>query len=434
MIFPSETDRHNFKLHLIEGALYISTTALLSPQTMFPVLVKRLGGSDLAIGSIPVMVYLSYFIPQLFSANHFAKARYRKPFVIRGGFLQRIHIFLLALALGFFGVSCPSLALALVFILYALSQGLSGSVSPLWAEFIAKTNTPSHFGKLLGLRNSLGAAIGIVNGFLLALLLGAFSFPWSYVCIFFLAFVLQMCSLTAQRSVVEEKESVRVTPVPAAELLKKVMKIVRGNKNFRRFLYSAACLTLGFTAFAFFTVAAMKKFSLNESFVGLFTVITVFGQIVSGVGLGWLSDRKGSKMSLTISGGALVLATVFFLTTNSFLIICLAFFLMGVNLGPETMLRYHYTVDSAPAEERALYIGIMNAWLAPFYLMNIAAGLLSTFYGYRAVFAISFFFGCIGLFLLWKTKDPRFFNPHLQPSGAVRPGGLPSAGGTLTTN
>ena len=108
-----------------------------------------------------------------------------------------------------------------------------------------------------------------------------------------------------------------------------------------------------------------------------------------------------------ITGGSLVLATVLFLWMPAFVFICLAFFLMGVNLGPETMLRYHYAVDCAPADERALYIGIMNAWLAPFYLMNIAAGWLSTLYGYRAVFAASFFFGCIGLFLLWNAKEPR---------------------------
>ncbi len=174
MEFTSEIDRHNFKQHLIEGALYISTTSFLSPQTMFPVLVKRLGGGDLALGAIPVIVYLAYFIPQLLSANYFAKARYRKPFVLGGGLIQRMHIFMLALTIGFLGVTHPSLALIFVFCLYAMSQILSGSVSPLWTEFIAKTNSPAHFGKLLGLRNSLGAAIGIMNGFILTLLLGSF--------------------------------------------------------------------------------------------------------------------------------------------------------------------------------------------------------------------------------------------------------------------
>ncbi|MFZ1978381.1 MAG: MFS transporter [Bacteroidota bacterium] len=414
MEFVSEIDRHNFKQHLIEGTLYISTASFLSPQTMFPVLVKRLGGGDLALGSIPVIVYLAYFIPQLFSANYFAKARYRKPFVLRGGLVQRMHIFMLALTIGFLGVAHPSLALAFVFCLYAMSQVLSGSVSPLWTEFIAKTNSPANFGKLLGLRNSLGAAIGIINGFILTLLLGSLSFPWSYVCVFLLAFLLQMGSLTAQRSISEGKESVTMHPVPVSELIKKTVKIVRNNSTFRMFLCSSAFLTLSFTSFAFFTVSAMQKYSLNDSFVGVFTVITVFGQIMSGAVLGWLSDSKGSRISLMVSGGSLVLATVLFLWNPSFIFICFAFFLMGVNLGPETMLRYNYAVDSAPLDERALYIGIMNAWLAPFYLMNIAAGWLSTFYGYQAVFAASLFSGCIGLFLLWNTKDPRLRQLSLQ--------------------
>ena len=414
MEFTSKIDRLNFKQHLIEGSLYISTTSLLSPQTMFPVLVKRLGGGDLALGAIPVIVYLAYFIPQLFSANYFAQARFRKPFVLGGGLVQRMHIFMLALTIGFLGLAHPSLALALVFCFYAMSQILSGSVSPLWTEFFAKTNSPSHFGKLLGLRNSLGAAFGIINGFILTFLLGSFPFPWSYVCVFILAFLLQMSSLAAQRSISEEKESVRVHPIPVRELIKKALKIVRNNTAFRMFLYSAALLTLSFTSFAFFTVSAMQQYSLNESFVGVFTVITVFGQIVSGAVLGWLSDGRGSRAALMVSGGSLVLATVLFLCRPSFVFICFAFFLMGVNLGPETMLRYHYAVDCAPPDERALFIGIMNAWLAPFYLMNIAAGWLSTLYGYQAVFAASFFFGCAGLFLLWNTSEPRLRHARLQ--------------------
>ena len=116
-----------------------------------------------------------------------------------------------------------------------------------------------------------------------------------YVCVFILAFLLQMGSLAAQRSISEENESTRVHPVPVAELIAKTILIVRKNSAFRMFLYSAAFLTLSFTSFAFFTVSAMQKYSLNESFVGVFTVITVFGQIVSGAILGWLSDGRGAE-------------------------------------------------------------------------------------------------------------------------------------------
>ena len=80
---------------------------------------------------------------------------------------------------------------------------------------------------------------------------------------------------------------------------------------------------------------------------------------------------------------------------------------MGINIGAETMLRYNFAVDCSPDDERAMYVGLMNAWFAPFYLCNLLAGWLSNHYGYNAVFAIALLAGACGLMLLWKTPEPR---------------------------
>jgi MFS family permease len=407
MLFASLKERTSFRAHTIEGALYLGTNSLLSPQTMFPALVYRLGGNDLAVGAIPVVVYLSYFLPQVFSANAVSKTPFRKPFVLSWGLAQRIQILLLAIAVGVLGNSFPSLALCCVFVMYGMSQATSGTISPRWADFVAKTVAPNNRGKLLGLRTSLGAVLGFLNGFVLVAFLAYIPFPWSYASVFGLAFLFQLSSVIAQRWVVEDQASRVATPAPIGELFTRVKKIIRTNHIYRRFLFASTLLTISLISVAFFTVAALKKFSLNESYVGLFTVITIAAQIVSGVVLGWLSDRRGNKIALLICAGSLFSATLLALLASQLWIYYIVFFFMGMNIGAETMLRYNFAVDCAPEDGRAMYVGLMNAWFAPFYLCNLLAGWLSNHYGYDAVFGIALVAGACGLALLWKTPEPR---------------------------
>ena len=266
MLFASHNERISFRAHTIEGALYIGTNSLLSPQTMFPALVYRLGGNDLAVGAIPVVVYLSYFLPQVFSANAVVQTPFRKPFVLNWGLAQRIQILLLAIAVGVLGNSFPSLALCCVFVIYSMSQATSGTISPRWADFVAKTVGANNRGKLLGLRASLGAILGFINGFILLAFLAYIPFPWSYASVFGLAFLFQLSSVIAQRRVVEDQPSRVATPAPINELFVHVKTIIKTNHTYRRFLFASTLLTVSLISVAFFTVAALKKFSLNESY------------------------------------------------------------------------------------------------------------------------------------------------------------------------
>lgn len=405
MEFHTKTEKRNFQFQLIEGALYLSTRSLLSPETMFPALIQRLGGNDVAVGAIPVIVYLAFFLPQIVGANLFSYVPYRKVVVIRGGFVQRVHIFLLALCVGVLGGTYPSVALALILLLYASNQASSGLITPAWGEFVAKTVSPKNRGKLLGLRTSLGAGLGFLNGFFIVVVLGYVQFPWNYAFIFFLAGILQMSSLVAQQKVVEDSPSRSKKPISSKRLYVTVRRILRIDKPFRQFLIASAFLVVSFMSVAFFTVSALKKFSLDESYVGVFTILTISAQIVSAITLGWLADRRGSKYGLLICGGALVGATTLALVAQSVVYYYAVFFLIGITIGAESFLRYNIAVEYAPTEDRALYVGVMNAWFAPFYLSNLLGGWLSSQYGYSVVFAVSVVMGTLGLLLLYKIPQ-----------------------------
>ncbi len=403
MKFSGKIERHNFKCQLIEGALYLSSRPFVSPETVLPALIQRLGGSDIVIGSVPVIVYLAFFLPQLAGANLFSYIPYRRVVVLRGGLIQRLHLFVIAYIIGLMGLNYPDLTLFFFLFLYASNQATSGLITPMWGEFVAKTVSPSNRGKLLGLRTSLGAVLGFINGFLIILIIGNFLFPWSYATLFLLAGILQMSSLVAQKYVIESEPSNAIRVVSTKRLMFHVLLILRKNNGFRKFLFASTFVVIGFMSVAFFTVAALRKFALNESYVGTFTIITIIAQVLSSATLGWLADKKGTKSALLICAAALFMAILLAFVGNSVFVFYIVFFLTGVNLGAETFLRYNIAVEFAPTDQRALYVGVMNAWLAPFYLFNLIGGWISTYYGYTTVFSISLFFILIGIILLFKV-------------------------------
>jgi MFS family permease len=361
---------------------------------------------DVLVGTWPVVVYLAYYMPQVLSANYAGTVQFRKSLVIKVGFMQRLHILLLACSIALWGLTAPSLALALLFLIYLSNQATSGSISPIWMDFFAKTTSPERRGKIMGWRVSLAAVLALVNGFLLTFMLTVFRFPYNYASAIGLAFLYQMSSLAAQRNVVEEKPSPVSQPIHFAGLFSHVKSIIARDRIFRKFLFASALLTLSFSAVAFFTIAAMKRFDLTEYEVGLFTVVMIVGQILSGVGLGWLADAKGTKSALVICGSCLVLSIATALFAQSVGWYYLVFLFFGINFGAETAMRYNYAVECAPEGERSMYVGVMNGWFAPFYLLTPCAGLVSASYGYQIVFLGCFLMGLPGLLLLILMENP----------------------------
>jgi MFS family permease len=400
------TLRRNFWIHVIEGGFYISTGVLMSAQTVFPALVARLGGGNVAIGSIPIIVSLMFFLPQIISANYVRSIPYRKQWTLSLGISQRTLILVLALTMAVFGAHIPALALVGFFVFFVTNQVLAGLGSPVWYDLLAKTTAPSDRGKLMGLRVSAGALLGLVNSFILTLLLSYLSFPYNYSAVFAFAFMLQIASWLVQRNVTETDRSAVEPAIDVRGLIGRLMDILRTNVVFRRFLRSAAVLIIGQMSFGFFMVSAIRKYALSESYVGLFTITMVAAQILTGAFLGWLADRRGHKLALLLCSAASACATGLALVSVSVYFYFAAFFFAGINLGAEVMTRYNFVERCAPQTERPLYVGLMNVALAPFYFSGTFGGWLSDHFGYNVVFATGLIATLGGMILLGRIPDP----------------------------
>ena len=396
--------RKNFRIHLADGALYVASGALLSPQTVFPALLSRLGADNVFIGLLPVTVYAGYFLPQVFAANHAMRHAFRKPWVLTLGVIQRMHIALLALAVAF--VPAPFL-MPLFFVLFLSNQIAAGLTSPAWYDFYAKTVALDRRGILLGLRASGGAALGFLNGLLMTVLLVSLRFPDNYASVIGLGFLFQLSSVVVQRHVQEWEPSPVVAPSPPRLLWVRLRAILRRDRAFVRFLLASSMMVLAFSGVGFLTVAALRTFRLSESAVGLFTVLTIGAQVLSGAFIGWVADRRGNKTASLLTSGSLFAALAAATLARSAEWYWVVFVFAGVHLGADLSVRYNFAAEFAAPADRTLYVGLMNAWLAPFYLGSLGAGYLSDRVGYPWLFGICSCAGAAAMAMFAAMPNPR---------------------------
>ncbi len=403
-------ERKNLALNVVEGGLYISTTAFVSFQTVLPAFVTRLGGTNLEVGLVGVITYFAAVLPQLFAARFVETLPWKKPWAVRFGIVQRTCVLLIGFATLLYGFVSPGILLWIFLLLYLMNQTVAGITSVGWFDFFVKITSPKKRGRLIGYRNSLGGFGAFLCSFILTWLLASFAFPHGYTIAFGFAAALQFSSIIIQRKMVELEPSPTVAHRPMFSFLRDLRGVLRANRDFRRFLVASAFLILAMMPQGFFMVYVLRDFAADESVVGLFTLAMVSVQVVSALVIGFVIDHYGNRVALLCAAGSMMLSTCIAIVAPSPMWFVMVFGCLGVNFAAEGMVRSNMAIEYAPAVQRSAYLGLMNTLLTPCYLSGIAGGLVADLIGYRGMFAIGAAFSVIGIFLLARhIRDPRTF-------------------------
>ena len=415
--FFQDIHRRNYFLNMAEGVLFVSSAAFISAQIVLPALITRLGGGNLAIGALPVIIYVGLFFPQIFAARYVETLPWKKPWAVWAGLIQRSFVLLMAAAVGILGHGYPHAALLVFFLLYGAMHITAGIATPGWFDFYTKVTPPNRRGRLAGLRTSLGSLGAFFGGFLLTAILALFPFPSSYALGLMVAFGLQMGSLVTQLYVVEGERSAPLERRPIFSYLRELPSVIQANRHFRMFLISSAVLIVANMPIGFFTVYALHRFQAGEELVGEFTLSMISTQIISAFVGGILADRYGHKRSLLIAALGTLAASLWALLAPSVAWFRLVFAFLGFNLGTEIMARYNISIEYGPPEKRSTYIALMNTLLAPVYLSALFGGWISNLLGYPALFAAGVIFSLGGVYLLlYHVRDPREIVPDTAPT------------------
>lgn len=401
-------DKRNFILNIIEGALWVAGASMISATTVLPALVTRLGGGNIAVGAVGVILWVGLFLPQIFASRYGQTLKWKKPWVIGWGTTQRCVVLAMGIVLVLLSEPYPQTTLWLFLILYTLNQLALGITTPVWFDFYAKLIPLKLRGRITGIRNALAGGFAVAGGSLLTWLLSNYDFPINYALVFFFSFGLQASALLFQSRIIEDVPS-KVLPLQSMrEYGNQLKQVLKKNMPLRNFLLASSFTILGTMPMAFYTVYALKTFQADETIVGKFTLTIVAGHIISAPILGYVADHYGNKIALICTSSSLLFASLVAVVAPSLSWFYLVFVLIGINAGTEVMVRYNLAIEYGPTEQRSTYVGLTNTILAPLYLCGLLGGLISNTLGYHGLFIIGSLCSLAGItMLIFRVQEPR---------------------------
>jgi MFS family permease len=402
--------RWNLVVNALDGASFWLGMSFISAAVIIPLYVRHFTDNPLLIGMVPFIATAGFLLPQLFMANAVERAPRKKYFpVTLGFFLERVPIFLLAPTAYFLAKSRPVLALVGFFGLYTWNKVGTGLTVVGWQDMIAKIIPEEKRGRFFGITNFAGNGAGILGSLFVPVVLDRFVFPFGYVISFSIAGVLYLLSwiflsLTREPPVDNQKP-----PVSQLDYFRSLPDVLRRDRNFRMFLLSKMVFSLSAMATGFLAVYAVQTWDLADARASVFTVALQIGLTVANLYFGFLSDRKGHKLSLEICMVLSILALILAFVAPSPWWFFPIFFLRGAVDAGVMISGISIVYEFTDAESRATYIGLANtipgvvAAVAP-----LIGGGLAGAVSYRAMFLLAAVVGALAFLLLrFTVREPR---------------------------
>lgn len=402
----------NFVANVCDGAIFSLAMSFVSLQTVLPVFVKKISGSNVAVGLIPVLWTVGFNFPQIFIANYTQRFARKKKLMLTTAMVQRTPWLLLALFSFFFiAETNTEIALLLFLIVFALAA-IGGSINlPVWFDLVAKITPVDLRGRLFGMRQVLGAILGVFGGWVVTQVLGAVAYPENFALLLLLAFSAMMISYVFLAILKEENDTHPKTLFSSKDYLRRLPMILQQQRNYRNFLIADALLITATMAGAFYTVNALEKFTLADAYAGTFTIVMMSSMIAGNLFFGYLADHFGHRLNLLLAAIVTTSTCLTALLAPTIEIYLLVFAGAAFTIGLTGISRLPIIAEFCAEEERPTYIALTNMMTSPFVLSGIAGGWLANRFGYDAVFIIAAILALASAVWLMKwVEEPRKIN------------------------
>jgi MFS family permease len=402
--------RWNFNVNILDITFITLGLSLISRETVMPVLVSSLTDSKLAIGLIPAVFSLGFYLPQLLTANFTERLTYKKPFVMLVGSVgERLPYLIIALTIWAFALTAPTLTLTVFYFGVGIAAFSAGIATPAWFDMIAKVIPVQRRGVWSGLGHGLGALMGIIGAYFVGRILETYLFPNNFALLFALAFVAVAISWVGLALNREPPSKMVKEHTTTGQYFSRLPTIIRSNDNYAHFLISRTVIQLGAMATGFFMVFGTETFGITGAGVGFLTGVLIASTAVMNLVWGVIGDRLGHKLVLAGAAFAMSAAALMALLATSQSWLVAAFILLGAYLAADQVSGLNIILEFCREEDRPTYIGLTNTLLAPILITApLIGGLLATWAGYSGLFIASVLIAGIGaLMLTFWVHEPR---------------------------
>ncbi len=407
--------RWNMGAGIIDAVFFALAMAVISNETVIPLLLTRLGASSVILGVITALANLGILLPQLFGAGISQERPYKKPITMLFGLGERLPFLLIGLAVWLWGGTAPAFALGAYVVLRVVSSLSVGTIIPAWYTLIGKTIPTRRRGLFFGLGRGSGALLGVGGALLAGYLLDSRGYPRGYALCFVIAWVSMMVSWLGL-TITREPPDLAVKPrTPMRTYFQELPAILSGNRNYARFVVARCVTVLGTMALSFFIVYGSRRFALTGAQVGGLTATIATTQAVLYLVWGLIADRFGHKRVLCIGAACMACAGLMARWTPDVGGLFVAFALMGAAVSAEMISSSSIVLEFAPADEQPTYVGLSNTLVAPFRTVApILGGTLAGALGYGGLFLIAALVSAAGAATMaLAVHEPRTHQVHL---------------------
>ncbi len=403
--------RRNYTLHFLEGGFFMGGIAFIAFDSVLPPIIESLGGPSWLISLVPMMMFLGFMWPPLLMAHITERLPRLKGFIILCGIPQRAVFLLAGLALLFWADDYPVLVLALV-ALAPLLSGLAGGVSwAAWVELTSRMIPPNRRSSVMAVRAVIGGVIGLLAGQIIRIILERTPGAEGYAQLHFIVFGILLFSLALFAFMKEPRRA----PPPEKERvgllvnLASMPKILRDDREFRRFIVSQ-CFGVGiFIMIPYLSIHALHTTGRSESFLGLLVQAQMAGNIGSVLIAGWMGDRFGGKVVFVWAKVLFVILSVGAIVNTAAWGFVLLFFILGCATSFQMVGRSTLSIELCPDRRRPTYLALLQFAIFPAMLLAavLATAVREVFGALYPAALLSAVLMTVSLLYLLRIPEPR---------------------------
>lgn len=393
----------NFTFISLDAGCFFAALAFVDPVAVLPVLVERLGGSEVIIGMVGALQRAGWIVPQIIGTSFVLHRRRKKPYLIVPVILSRIPFF--ALAVAFSLGRAPSYAHLLLLPLLVVWGSfffLDGMVIVPWNDIIARTIPPNLRGRFFGAMQLLSAIAAAGAAIIVRQVLADSSLPFpreygrllSYLAIgMTCSTIFLLLMKEPEGKAWEERQSI-------LSIIRSIPETLRRYPLLRRAVIAQNLLGFGGLALPFYAVYALTRLNLPKAAGGTFVLAGTIGAICASIIWAYANDRHGPRAVLRGVGLIAIFVPLAALLTPSvaralglshaiIYFYGMVFALSAAVSNGLWMGITNYVLEIAPDDIRPLFLGLSQTLAAPTVIMPIIGGVLLGFLSYPTLFLLS---------------------------------------------
>ena len=383
-----DVKNRNYYAFLWHATFFALTTTFTEINTVLPSLIVKVGGGTIQIGLLTAIMVGTPIVGQLLFASYLHLQPRKRGFLLLGVVLRISALATVALVLLAAETLLPAVLINLVFVLmfiFALSGTFAG-VS--YTDILGKSLAIEQRNRFFVNRQILTSVAFLISAPVSRWVLGHFSYPHNYVCMFGLAAGLLFVAFWGFWAIDEPEVQPSREAHSFLQVLRAIPRHLRENPPLLRYILLVNLTGFGLTLMPFYVAYASKHYGLTGEQVGNYLMVQIAGMILSNLVWGKFVEKFGFRGVVRgcIGCGTLLPILVLALSGTALPIFLTVFFLMGIAISARKIAFEGLLIEITTNTNRALYKGIVGATSLTTALFPLVAGGLILWVGYFPVF------------------------------------------------